>query len=73
MVCEKPCTTSAEQTRALFRLARERGRFLMEAEKMLFLPAVQEVQEKGLPAWGSGPHPHGGIPAFLSRRHNGWM
>lgn len=46
VVCEKPCTTSAEQTRALFRLARERGRFLMEAEKMLFLPAVREVRER---------------------------
>lgn len=46
VVCEKPCTTSAAQTRELFRLARERGLFLMEAEKMLFLPAVEAVRDR---------------------------
>ena len=45
VVCEKPCTTSEADTRALFRLAREKGLFLMEAEKMLFLPAVQELKQ----------------------------
>lgn len=45
VVCEKPCTTSEEDTRALFRLAREKGLFLMEAEKMLFLPAVQALKQ----------------------------
>ena len=37
VICEKPCTTSTEATRALFALAREKGLFLMEAQKMLFL------------------------------------
>ena len=46
VVCEKPCTTSAENTRALFALAREKGLFLMEAEKMLFLPTVLEVKRR---------------------------
>lgn len=46
VVCEKPCTTSEEDTRALFRLAREKGLFLMEAQKMLFLPAVQQLRQK---------------------------
>lgn len=46
VVCEKPCTTSAENTRELFALAREKGVFLMEAEKMLFLPAVLEVKKR---------------------------
>lgn len=46
IVCEKPCTTSAEHTRELFALAREKGVFLMEAEKMLFLPAVLEVKKR---------------------------
>ena len=45
VVCEKPCTTSAEETRDLFRLAREKGLFFMEAEKMLFLPAVLEARK----------------------------
>lgn len=45
VVCEKPCTTTAAQTRELFSLAREKGLFLMEAEKMLFLPAVQAIRD----------------------------
>lgn len=44
VVCEKPCTISAAETRELFCLAREKGLFFMEAEKMLFLPAVLEAQ-----------------------------
>jgi predicted dehydrogenase len=45
VVCEKPCTTTAEQTRELYALAREKGLFFMEAQKMLFLPAVLAVKE----------------------------
>ena len=44
VVCEKPCTTTAAQTRELFALAREKGLFLMEAQKMLFLPAVESLR-----------------------------
>ena len=46
VVCEKPCTTSETQTRELFALAREKGRFFMEAEKMLFLPTLLAVKER---------------------------
>lgn len=46
VICEKPCTTSAAQTRELFALAREKGLFLMEAEKMLFLPTLLEVRRR---------------------------
>ena len=46
VVCEKPCTTSEAQTRELYALARERGLFFMEAQKMLFLPAVLAVKER---------------------------
>ena len=46
VVCEKPMTTSAAQTKELFTLAKEKGRFLMEAEKMLFLPAILEVKRR---------------------------
>ena len=45
VICEKPCTTSEIQTRELFALAKERQLFLMEAQKMLFLPAVLAVKE----------------------------
>lgn len=46
VICEKPCTTSERQTRELFFLAREKGLFFMEAEKMLFLPALLEVHRR---------------------------
>lgn len=46
VICEKPCTTTAEHTRQLYDLAREKGLFFMEAEKMLFLPAIQEVRRR---------------------------
>ena len=46
VVCEKPCTTSENDPRELFALARQKGVFLMEAEKMLFLPAVLEVKRR---------------------------
>ena len=45
VICEKPCTTTEAQTRELFALAKERNLFLMEAQKMLFLPAVLAVEE----------------------------
>ena len=45
VICEKPCTTTESQTRELFALAKEKGCFLMEAQKMLFLPAVLAVKE----------------------------
>ena len=40
VICEKPCTTTAAQTEELYRIAKEQGLFFMEAQKMLFLPAV---------------------------------
>jgi len=46
VVCEKPCTTSSAHTKELFALAREKDLFFMEAEKMLFLPAILEVRRR---------------------------
>lgn len=46
VICEKPCTTSAAETRELFALAREKGLYFMEAEKMLLLPALLEVRRR---------------------------
>ncbi len=46
VVCEKPCTTNAAHTKELFAYARERGLFLMEAQKMLFLPAILAVRDR---------------------------
>ena len=38
VICEKPCTTTVAQTKELYALARQKGLFFMEAQKMLFLP-----------------------------------
>ena len=46
VVCEKPCTTASADTQKLFALAREKGLFLMEAQKMLFLPAILAVRDR---------------------------
>ena len=46
VICEKPCTTTENHTRELYALARERGLFFMEAQKMLFLPAVLAAKER---------------------------
>lgn len=45
VICEKPCTTSEAQTRELYALAKQQGLFFMEAQKMLFLPAVLAAKE----------------------------
>ena len=45
VLCEKPFTLSPEESRELFALARERGLFIMEAQKVLFLPVVEKLRE----------------------------
>ncbi len=51
VICEKPCTTTAAQTAELYELAKGKGLFFMEAQKMLFLPAVLETKKR-LPELG---------------------
>lgn len=46
VICEKPCTTSYAHTKELYDLAQEKGLFFMEAQKMLFLPAVLEAKKR---------------------------
>lgn len=72
VICEKPCTTSAEATRALFALAREKGLFLMEAQKMLFLPAVQAVRER-IAAGDLGRIHLAEFRHSFAPSYNGWM
>lgn len=72
VICEKPCTTTAENTRALFALAREKGLFLMEAEKMLFLPAILEVQRR-IAAGELGTIHMAELAHSFAATYNGWM
>ena len=46
VICEKPCTTTEDLTRELYQLAKKQGLFFMEAQKMLFLPAVLAAKER---------------------------
>ena len=46
VICEKPCTTTYGQTKELYELAQGQGLFFMEAQKMLFLPAVLEAKNR---------------------------
>ena len=72
VICEKPCTTIAENTRELFALAREKGLFLMEAEKMLFLPAILEVKRR-IDAGDLGQVHMAELAHSFAASYNGWM
>ncbi len=45
VVCEKPCTTNYSKSKELFEIAEKHGLFFMEAQKMLFLPCINEVKK----------------------------
>ena len=72
VICEKPCTTTAEQTQELFALAREKGLFLMEAEKMLFLPTMLEVRRR-IEAGDLGQIYMAELSHSFPGSYNGWM
>ena len=44
VVCEKPVTLTPEDAHSLFALAREKGLFIMEMQKCVFLPVMQELK-----------------------------
>ena len=70
VVCEKPCTTTEAQTKELYDLAKEQGLFFMEAQKMLFLPAVNTVKER-LKELGSVTMVE--LSHSFAATYNGWM
>lgn len=45
VICEKPFTRSPEEAEFLFNLAKEKGLFLVEAQKSVFLPIANKVKE----------------------------
>lgn len=72
VVCEKPCTIHESDSRELFRLAREKGLFLMEAEKMLFLPAILELKES-IEAGKLGQIHMAELGCSFKATYNNWM
>ena len=67
VICEKPCTTTEAQ---LYALARQQGLFFMEAQKMLFLPAVLAAKE-GLSQLGKVTMIE--LSHSFPASYNGWM
>ncbi len=72
VICEKPCTTSSEHTRQLFALAREKGLFLMEAQKMLFLPVIIEAKRR-IAAGALGQIYMAELSHSFPSRYNAWQ
>lgn len=72
VICEKPCTTSAAHTKELFRLAKEKGLFFMEAQKMLFLPAILETKRL-IDAGVLGEIQMVDLSQSFPASYNGWM
>ena len=72
VVCEKPCTIHASDSRELFRLASEKGLFLMEAEKMLFLPAILELK-RSIEAGELGEIHMAEMASSFKATYNTWM
>ena len=44
VVCEKPFTLRSSEARELFAIARERGLFIAEAQKAVFLPVMSDIK-----------------------------
>lgn len=72
VICEKPCTTRESQTRELYALARQKGLFFMEAEKMLFLPALLEARRR-IQAGDLGQITMADLSHSFPAAYNGWM
>lgn len=72
VICEKPCTTTEAKTRELFGIAREKGLFLMEAQKMLFLPAVIELK-KAIDSGRLGNVQMASFVHTFDASYNNWM
>ena len=70
VICEKPCTTTEAETKELYDLAKQQGLFFMEAQKMLFLPAVLAVKER-LPQLGKITMAE--LSHSFPAAYNGWM
>lgn len=72
VICEKPCTTTAEQTAQLYDLAAQKGLFFMEAQKMLFLPAILQVRDR-IQRGDLGAIHMAQLSHSFPGTYNGWM
>lgn len=72
VICEKPFTLNKADAEHLFRVAKEKGLFLAEAQKSVFLPVIQEV--KSLIAQGKlGAVQFADFTSSCSAVYNEWL
>jgi predicted dehydrogenase len=72
VLCEKPFALTGPEARELFATARERGRFIAEAQKVVFLPVMSEI--KGIIASGRLGRLHlMDMTSSFSSAYNGWL
>ena len=70
--CEKPFALKPSEIRDCFALAREKGLFLMEMQKCVFLPVVQELKKR---IWAGefGRIPMADFSSSFDAGYNSWM
>ena len=70
--CEKPFALKPSEVRELFMLAREKGLFVMEMQKCVFLPVVQELKKR-IQAGEFGRITLADFSSSFAASYNGWM
>ncbi|MCI9017276.1 MAG: Gfo/Idh/MocA family oxidoreductase [Lachnospiraceae bacterium] len=72
VLCEKPFTLSPQESQNLFTLAQEKGLFIMEAQKVLFLPVIQKIKEL-IEAGSFGPIKMADFSSSFDPGYNTWF
>lgn len=70
--CEKPFALKPAEVRDLFMLAREKGLFVMEMQKCVFLPVVQELKRR-IQAGEFGRITMADFSSSFDAGYNSWM
>ena len=70
--CEKPFALKPSEIRDCFALAREKGLFVMEMQKCVFLPVVQELKKR-IQAGEFGRITIADFSSSFEASYNGWM
>ena len=72
MLCEKPFTLEPSQAEELFALARRKSLFLMEMQKVVFLPVVRQIKDL-IQKGGFGRITMADFSSSFDAGYNGWF
>lgn len=72
VLCEKPFTLEPSQAEELFALARRKGLFLMEMQKVVFLPVVRQIKDL-IQKGGFGRITMADFSSSFDAGYNGWF